>query len=305
MTNQWNASKITDLSGKIAIVTGANSGLGLETTRELSRNHAKVYMACRNLEKAEIAFQDIKVENPDADIEIVKLNLGDLESVRIFSEKIHVKIDHLDLLINNAGVMAIPYRKTKDGFESQIGINHFGHYALTGLLMDLIRNAKNARVVNVSSLAHTSGVMNFDDLMFENGRKYTRFTSYSQSKLANLLFSNELQRYFESKNIDAISVGVHPGVADTSLLDHFKLGFVKKIFPFYKNSIQSSAKGALSSLRAATASDVSGGDFYGPDGNKGMVGFPIKIQSSDSSRNLEDAKKLWQVSKELTKVKYE
>lgn len=303
--NKWDLEQIPDLTGIIAVVTGANSGLGKETTRVLCQKNAKVFMACRNLEKAKIAYDEIKDQNSDAKIEILHLDLSNLTSVRKFSEILHKKINHIDLLFNNAGVMAIPYGETIDGFELQIGINHLGHFALTGLLLDLLRNANKPRVINVSSMAQKSGEIDFDDLFFKKGRKYTRFGAYSQSKLANVLFTYELQRFFENNNIPAISVAVHPGVADTGLLDHFPFIIAKKIFPFYKNRIQTAAMGALPSLRAATDSNVKGGEYYGPDGVKNMQGYPVRQKSSDLSYSQVKAKKLWDISQKLTGVIFE
>ncbi len=303
--NKWTINQIPDLSNKVAVVTGANSGLGKETTLELSRKHAKVIMACRNIDKAQKAFDEIKKEIPYATIKILQLDLGDLESIRSFSFSLHEYTNHLDLLINNAGVMATPFEKTKDGFEQQFGINHLGHYALTGLVLDLLSKAKNARVINVSSMAHKNGEIDFDDLFYEKGRKYTRFGAYAQSKLANVFFTYELQRFFDENNLDIISVAVHPGVADTGLLDHFPFIIAKKIFPFYKNRIQTAKLGAYPSLRAATDSNIYGGEYYGPDGLKNMQGYPVQQKSSNLSYNKDIAKRLWEVSKNLTDVVYQ
>ena len=304
-SEKWNVNQIPDLSNKIVVVTGANSGLGKETTLELSRKHAKIFMACRNLTKAQNAFEEIKKEVPDADIQILKLDLGDLNSIRSFSETLHQLTNHVDILINNAGIMATPYEKTKDEFEQQFGINHLGHFALTGLLLDLLKQTTQTRVVNVSSLAHKAGELDFDDLFYTQGRKYTRFGAYSQSKLANLYFSYELQRFFDKNNFCIISVAVHPGVADTGLLDHFPFIIAKKLFPFYKNNIQSAKMGALPSLRAATDFAVKGGEFYGPDGAKSMRGYPICQKSSNLSYDEKIAKELWDISIKMTEVDYE
>jgi NAD(P)-dependent dehydrogenase (short-subunit alcohol dehydrogenase family) len=219
MMNHWTAEDIPDQTGKIVIVTGANSGLGFEDTRALAKKGASVVMACRSIDKAEDAARRIRAEHPAADLTIMPLDLASLDSVRQFAQDFAQRYKTLNLLINNAGVMALPHRReTADGFEMQIGTNHLGHFALTGLLMPLIASTPGARVVSVSSGAHRYSRINFDDLQAE--KSYGRWPAYGQSKLANLLFTYELQRRFEAAGMDAIAVAAHPGYANTHLQRH-------------------------------------------------------------------------------------
>ena len=199
MKNKWTAENIPDLSGKVIIVTGANSGIGFEAAKEFARNGAETILACRSIEKATKALDRLKSEIPDAKAEIIQLDLASLKSIHKFAEKFKKDYSRLDVLVNNAGIMAVPYRKTEDGFESQVGINHLGHFALTSLLYDLLASTADARVVNVSSTGHTMGKMDFDNFMYEDGEGYSRFEAYGRSKLANLLFTYELDRRFKRR----------------------------------------------------------------------------------------------------------
>ena len=210
MSQKWTANDIPDLTGKVIIVTGANSGIGWEAVKVFAEKGAHVVMACRNITKGKQAQRDVSGSS-----EVAQLNLASLASVRAFADQFKAKHDKLDILVNNAGVMAIPYRKTEDGFEMQFGTNHLGHFALTGLLLEQLLASKKSRVVNVSSMAHEQGTMNWDDLAWE--RDYSEWGAYGMSKLANLLFTYELQRKFEAAGVDAISTGCHPGYAATNL----------------------------------------------------------------------------------------
>ncbi len=262
MSEQWTVEKMPDLSGRLAVVTGANSGIGFETTRELARKGAHVVMACRNLEKAQAAQQEILSETPGALLEVIQLDLADLAAVHEFVDAFNQRHNTLDILINNAGVMAIPRRTTADGFEMQFGADHLGHFALTGLLLEPILQTPRARIVTVSSMMHQRGKINFDDLQGEGS--YNKNGAYSQSKLANLLFAFELQRKLEAIGASAISVGAHPGYAATNLqfagprMEHSTIG---TILMQIGNGLfaQSAAMGALPLLYAATATDVQGG----------------------------------------------
>jgi NAD(P)-dependent dehydrogenase (short-subunit alcohol dehydrogenase family) len=235
-------------------------------------------------------------------VEIMPLDLSSLQSVREFSEAFKAKYDHLNVLVNNAGIMMVPYGVTQDGFERQLGINHLGHFALTGLLLDIIKVTPGARVVNVSSLAHQGGELDFDDLMYEGGRGYDRQAAYGQSKLANLLFTYELERKFEKHGLEAMAVAAHPGVSNTHLADHFPA--VKILRPIIGRILQSAAMGALPVLRAAVDPDVTGGQYYGPDGKNERSGFPVVVSSSEASHNQADAQNLWEISEEFTGVHY-
>lgn len=303
----WDVEDIGEYEDEIAIITGANSGLGLSATKILAEHGAKVIMACRSLDKAKDAKQEIIEELDDPDLEVMKLDLSSLESVESFAGKFREEYDSLDILCNNAGLMALPRRETKDGFEMQLGVNHLGHFALTAHLIDMIIDS-SGRVVNQSSMAHEDAEIDFDDLMGEEN--YSKWSAYGQSKLANLLFTYELDRRLKEKDIEVESVGCHPGVSDTNLfregpkMEHSKIKlYFGKIFS--KILGQSPDKGCLPMVYAATSEEIEGGEYIGPDGFKQMRGYPEKQESSKASHNEEDAKKLWERSEELTNVKFE
>lgn len=296
--DKWTLENIPDQRGKIVIVTGANSGIGYEAARALARKGANVIMACRSLEKGEAAVAQIRRENLQGDVILRQLDLADLSSVRNFADEFLAEYKQLNILINNAGVMAIPYRKTKDGFEMQFGTNHLGHFALTGLLFELLKNTPNSRVVTVSSYAHIVGKINFDDLNSE--KSYQKWLAYGQSKLANLLFAYELQRRSAKKGDNPISIAVHPGYAATNLQNS------SSFFSFTNNFMaQSQEMGALPTLYAATNPEIEGGEFIGPDGFLAQRGYPHKARSSARSYDPETAQRLWQVSEELTGVRFD
>jgi NAD(P)-dependent dehydrogenase (short-subunit alcohol dehydrogenase family) len=297
MADKWTATDIPDQSGRLAIVTGANSGLGLVISRELARAGARVIMACRNVEKGEEAARSITAGS----VEVRELDLADLDSVRAFAANMP---DHLDLLVNNAGVMASPRRLTKDGFESQFGTNHLGHFALTGLLLGRLLAAPEPRVVTESSTAHRTGKINFDDLHGE--RRYVRWLAYGQSKLANLMFAFELQRRATEAGTNLKSVAAHPGYAATNLQ------FAAP--PWYERAVmavtnalfaQSAEMGALPTLYAATVADVPDGAFVGPDGPKEQRGYPKVVTAAGKAYDEQAWRRLWEVSEELTGVHYE
>lgn len=298
MTSQWTAEDIPNLAGKIAIVTGANSGIGYEMVRALSRKGATVILACRNKDKGEAAVRQIGQEYPVARAELMQLDLSSLASIHHFADEFIHHYDRLDILINNAGIMRPPFGKTADGFELQFGTNHLGHFALTGLLLDLIIRTPRARVVMVSSLGHRFGKIDFDNLNADKG--YDAGVAYGQSKLANLLFTYELHRRFRGAGVDAIAAAAHPGwTAGTNLVVHWWM--VRLLNPFIG---QKPSMGALPALYAATAPDVQGGEYYGPRSWGGMRGYPTKAQSSTRSYDMDVAVKLWAVSEELTGVRY-
>ena len=297
MPTHWTAENIPDLTGKVAIVTGANSGIGYEMARALARKQAMVILACRNQDKGKAAIRQIAQENPAAKTELMPLDLSDLAAVRRFAAEFARHYQRLDLLINNAGIMQIPFGKTADGFELQFGTNHLGHFALTGLLLDFIIRTPQARVITGCSYGHRFGKIDFDHLQGE--KDYDRQRAYAQSKLANILFTYELQRHFERAGVDAISVAAHPGWTITNLQAHWRM--IRMLNPFIG---QKPKMGALPTLYAATAPDVRGGDYYGPNGWQGLRGYPTKILSSDHSYDPVVAARLWTVSEALTGVRY-
>jgi len=295
MKNHWTTENIPNLKGKTAIVTGSNSGIGFETAKAIAAKGARLNMAIRNIEKGKKAADAILKEFPDADIKVTDLDLGSLASVTAFSESFVKKNQRLDILVNNAGVMMPPYGTTVDGFELQFGTNHLGHYALTGLLLPLLIKTKRSRVVNVSSYAHKAGKINFDDL--DSKQNYNKMAAYGQSKLANLLFTYELQRRFENAGSDSLATAAHPGWTQTNLQRHS--GGARFLNPVFW---QKPPMLALPTLRAATGTDASGGDYYGPRGFMEMQGTPVKVKSNGLSHDIDTARRLWDVSEELTGV---
>lgn len=302
----WTTADTPDLTGKVIVVTGANSGIGYEAAKEFARNGAQTILACRNLMKAQEALNSIQAEIPKAPAGIMQLDLASLASIHQFADTFKQKYDRLDVLVNNAGIMMVPYGLTADGFERQFGTNHLGHFALTGLLMEMLLNTAGSRVVNISSGGHRMGNMDFDNLMFKDGEGYSRASAYGRSKLANLLFTYELQRRYEANGARAIAVAAHPGGSNTNLSRYLEdLWYVRLAMPIMKRMLQSAAMGALPTLRAAVDPHVQGGEYYGPDGLMEQRGYPVLVQSSNAAHNLSDAKKLWQVSEALTGVVFE
>ena len=301
---KWNVNNIPDLTGKVAVITGATSGIGLESAREMARAGARVILAIRNLEKGKIALEDIQRDVPYGQLDIIELNLASQESVRRFAAEFNSQYDRLDILLNNAGIMMVPYGLTEDGFELQFGTNHLGHFALTGLLMERLIETPGARVVNVSSSAHYGGKIDFSNLQFENG-SYSPMASYSQSKLANLLFTFELQRRLDAAGHDVKALAAHPGISSTGLFDHLVPDWLSWMAQYgVKFLFQSSAMGALPNLRAAVDLEAEGGQYYGPDGKGERSGYPIVVSSTSAARDPESALKLWDISEKLTGVSY-
>ncbi|NJD57969.1 MAG: short-chain dehydrogenase [Anaerolineales bacterium] len=305
MSENWTVNNIPDLTGKVIIVTGANSGIGLEAAREFARKGATTILACRNMDKARAALKSILAEIPQARAEIMQLDLASLNSIRSFADEFKSRYDRLDVLVNNAGIMMVPYRQTEDGFEAQFGTNHLGHFALTGLLIDLLEKTPGSRVVNISSGGHRMGNMDFNNLLYRGGKGYSRISAYGRSKLANLLFTYELERRLERNGSNPIAVAAHPGLADTHLADHFAGGHLKRFSHIYmKYLAQSASMGALPGIRAAVDPQVRGGQYYGPGGPRERSGYPIVVESNQASHNEADAEHLWQKSEELTGVSY-
>jgi NAD(P)-dependent dehydrogenase (short-subunit alcohol dehydrogenase family) len=305
MANKWTAQDIPDQTGRLAVVTGANSGLGLVTARELARAGATVIIACRNTAKGEQALATIRSAVPGARAEVGELDLADLASVRAFAARVSETNDRVDLLINNAGVMAPPRRTTADGFESQLGTNHLGHFALTGLLLPRLLAAANPRVVTLSSAVHGIGRINFDDLQGE--RRYNRWRAYGQSKLANLLFTFELQHRASAAGTELESMAAHPGYAATNLqtagpeiaAERWGMAVANRVIA------QSADMGALPTLYAATVPDLPGGTFVGPGAWRGMRGYPRVTSAGAHAYDTGTAIRLWEVSEDLTGVPFD
>jgi NAD(P)-dependent dehydrogenase (short-subunit alcohol dehydrogenase family) len=305
MAAKWTAAEIPDQHGRLAVVTGANSGLGTATARELARAGAAVVAACRNVAKGEQAAAGIRADARDADIQVRELDLADLGSVRAFAEAFRDEHPRLDLLINNAGVMAPPRRLTRDGFESQFGTNHLGHFALTGLLLARLLAAPAPRVVTVSSTGHRIGTIKFDDLQGERG--YNNWRWYGQSKLANLLFCFELQRRATAAGTRLLSLASHPGYASTNLQFAGPATWYERGMGAVGNRVfaQSAEMGALPTLYAATEPNILGGSFIGPDGFMEQRGHPQIVTAAKKAYDEAVARRLWEVSEQLTGVHYE
>ena len=294
---RWTNDDIPDQTGRTVLITGANSGLGLRSAQALAAKGARVLLACRNAEKAARALDEVRATSTGPAPEVVPLDLADLDSVRAAAEDVAGRVESLDVLMNNAGIMATPKARTPQGFESQLGTNHLGHFALTGLVLPQLQRAAAPRVISTSSQAHRMGRMRWDDLQWERG--YERWRAYGQSKLANLLFMRELARRVPA----IVSAAAHPGWAATHLQSG--VGLAKR-FSALGNRVfaQSDAMGALPQLYAATMPDVSSGEYFGPDGMFERAGHPTRVGMTQSARNDADAARLWDVSEQLTGVRY-
>jgi len=306
--SSWGTADIPSQAGRVAVVTGTNSGLGHVTARELARAGATVVMTSRDEGRGADARQRVSDAVPDGDVRLEALDLASLASIRSFAERIAASYDGIDLLVNNAGVMAIPRATTADGFEMQLGTNHLGHFALTGLLLRSLLSRTGSRVVTVSSAAHKIGSINFDDLLSE--KRYWTWGAYGQSKLANLLFTYELQRRLDAAGASTISVAAHPGYSSTNLqavgpqqsgnkLMGLLMSFGNLAFG------QSADDGALPQLYAATAPDVAGGQFFGPSRLMESRGAPKLVDSTAKSKDKAVAARLWAASEELTDVRFD
>ena len=295
---KWTLDNIPNQNDRMAIVTGANTGIGFETAAALVAKNATVVMACRNRQKAEDAIKRIRERTPEAKLEFIELDLASLASIERFAEAFRADHDSLDLLINNAGVMIPPFGTTEDGFELQFGCNHLGHFALTGRLLDLLEATEGSRVVTVSSMAHRQGKMDFDNLNAERG--YSAMPAYAQSKLANLLFTFELERQLDAAGSQVVASAAHPGWTGTDLQRHS--GFIRFLNFFFA---QTPPMGALPTLRAATDPIVESGDYFGPKGIYEMRGYPVKVGTTAAAKNELDARRLWEVSDKLTGVSSE
>jgi NAD(P)-dependent dehydrogenase (short-subunit alcohol dehydrogenase family) len=307
MTDAWTIESIPDQSGKTYIVTGANSGIGYEAAMALAKKRASVVLACRSPERSQAAADRIRAAAPGATLELAPLDLASLRSVRSFADWFQRTHDRLDVLVNNAGVMAIPRAVTEDGFEMKLATNHLGHFALTGLLLGRLLASGPSRVVNVSSMVHTMGKFDWNDLQLEH--RYSKWMSYGRSKLANLFFTYELARRLEARGAPVLSVACHPGYAATNLQSvgpRLSGSAVSGALMALGNAVfaQTAAAGAWPTLRAATAPDVQNGDFYGPSGPMHMAGAPEKQASHRRSYDKGEAARLWEASVKLTGVSY-
>jgi NAD(P)-dependent dehydrogenase (short-subunit alcohol dehydrogenase family) len=301
MSRKWTADDIPDQHGKVAIVTGANSGLGAVTALELARHGAEVVMACRNVEQGEAAAEAVRAVATGPAPNVHELDLASLDSVRRFAGELSGR--RVDVLVNNAGVMMTPRRSTVDGFELQLGTNHLGHFALTGLLLDELQKSDAARIVTLSSNEHKGGRIDFDDLQLE--RVYSPRGAYQRSKLANAVFAIELDRRLRNARSPAISVFAHPGYAATNLQSSGPTGVAKALMAISNRLVaQRAERGALPALYAASAPSVQGGDYYGPDGPAEMRGFPKKVRAIDDAYDPDIGARLWTVSEALTGVRY-
>ncbi|MCV7285196.1 SDR family NAD(P)-dependent oxidoreductase [Mycolicibacterium wolinskyi] len=300
---KWTEADVPDQTGRIAIVTGSNTGLGYETARALAAKGAHVVIAVRNLDKGREAVDRMRVAAPKADLKLQALDVGSLDSVRTAADELRSAYPRIDLLINNAGVMYPPKQTTVDGFELQFGTNHLGPFTLTGLLLDHLLPVEGSRVVAVASIAHRiQAKIHFDDLQWERG--YNRVAAYGQSKLSNLLFTYELQRRLAAAGKPTIAVAAHPGISNTELMRHIPGSTLPGFNQLAGLVTNSPAMGALATLRAATEPGVRGGQYYGPDGFRELRGYPKLVNSSSQSHDSDLQRRLWSVSEELTGVTY-
>ena len=298
MTSKRN--DILSAKGRIAIVTGANAGLGYATALGLARKDITVVLACRNLEKAGAARERILVELPHARLDVMQLDLASLDDVRRFASDFRSRYGRLDILVNNAGLMVPPYSVTEDGFESQFGVNYLGHFLLTGQLLDLMPDSPESRVVTLSSLAHRFGHIRFDDLQWE--KKYAKWPAYGQSKLACLMFALELQRRLEAAGRKILSLAAHPGSSRTELQRN--TGALETLMGTFRFMSQTAAEGALPTLHAVLNPGVKGGEYFGPSGFQELTGDVKPARLSKAARDKKTAARLWSVSEQLAGARF-
>ncbi len=294
MKKYWSLDEVGSLSKKVVIVTGSNTGMGFEAAKVFATKGATVILACRSIEKAEQAKTKILLDCATAKVEVIQLNLGDLSSVRDFANEFSSKYNRLDILVNNAGLVAKTYSKTVDGFETQMGVNYVGHFALTGLLFDILKQTPKSRIVNISSMGHKVGTSNFKDLIFTH--KYPYMKSYCSSKLANLFFTYELNRRVKDANLNMKVLAAHPGAVRTNLSEGFN--------PLLNGLFQDAYQGALSGIRAALDTNAKGGMFFGPDGIIESKGQPILRKSTKLAKNKQIAKHYFDETEKITGVNF-
>lgn len=309
MAGHWTTAQIPPQLGRVAVITGANSGLGLETAIALAQAGAKVIMACRSPDKAAAALSELRARVPQADAELMRLDLASLASVREFADSFKAQHARLDLLINNAGILGVPLTHTVDGFESQMGTNHLGHFALSGLLIERLLSTAGARIITVGSLGHwRAGGLDPEDLSYQH-TPYTPFAGYCKSKLANLLFVLELSRRLQARGAPLIAAAAHPGGAATNIKKSegpLRAAFERAIAPVVsKFLINTAAMGALPTLYAATMPGVQNNDYFGPDGFMEFRGHqPRPAKRHRSALDAELAQRLWQASARATGVSF-
>ena len=295
----YSEADVPEQTGKVFFVTGANTGIGFETARILAERNARVLLGCRSEREATVAVNEIRLLNPSADVAWVPLDLASLHSISNAAEIVRCE-SRLDGLINNAGVMMPPLSQTEDGFELQFGVNHLGHFALTGLLLSFLMARDSARIATVSSLAHRRGEIDYQDIHAKG--RYSRLGRYQMSKLANILFMLELHRRLQSVNSSVLSVASHPGAAATDLGRHT---FIEKAFVFFRPLFNSPLEGALPTLLAVTGEAVEGGHYYGPQGFLELRHSASQVQTAKKARNEANAARLWDISEALTRVEYD
>ena len=303
--NRWTLNNMPDLTGKIIIVTGANSGIGYEATKAFAMANAKVIMGCRNLERATEAKEKISKEFPKADLDLILLDLMDFDSIKSFANEINKSYSKIDILLNNAGIMTVPYGETKNGLEQQIGVNHFGHFYLTMNLLKLINKTPNSRIVNIASIAHRYGKLKPESFVYSQNKKYNKTFAYAQTKLANLLFTYGLKERLEEKNSNIKVIAAHPGVTRTNLGRHLNSLRSKPVSWLIDRFNQPTPQGALPGIRACTDPNAKSGEYYGPDGFYAIKGYPVIEKSTKRSHSKELQDILWQHSENLTKQKIE
>ena len=296
--NKWNIDQVPSQPGKVAIVTGANSGIGYEVTLSLIKKDFEVVMACRNMQKAEKVKAKILHVYPRAIITLMKVDTSSLKEVKIFADQFHQHYNKLHLLINNAGIMMSPYKVTEEGFENQLATNYIGHFALTGLLLPTLLSTVGSRIVTLSSLSYKWSKIVFDDLHSE--KSYSKTKAYGQSKRACLMFAFELQRRLSAAGYDTVSIAAHPGLSKTNL-DQYYPALIRPLGNLF---LQPAAKGALPILYAALDKNLKGGEFIGPDGFQQMRGYPTKVEADEYSNNKVIAERLWSKSEKITNVFY-
>lgn len=302
---KWTADDIPDLTGKVVVVTGGNSGIGYGAVKAVARKGAETIIASRSPERGQRALDALRAEIPDAKAELMTLDLTSLASVERFATEFAERYQRLDVLANNAGIMVIPYGKTEDGFERQVGTNHLGHFALTGRLLDLLLATPGARVVNVSSLAHKRAELDLDNLLYEKGG-YGEWPAYGRSKLLNMLFTFELQRRFERAGVDAHALAAHPGFSASNLTGHMAERLHMRIgLAIFNRLIQGADMGALPTLRAATDPKATGGQYFGPGRLNETTGHPVLVEASAEAHDEAVARRLWEMSEDLTWVRFQ
>lgn len=308
---KWSLKEVPNLQDKVVVITGANRGIGFEAATIFAQHKATVIIACRDIEKGQQAVEKLRGKNPSASIQLMKLDLASLKSIKDFVQEFTHKYSRIDILVNNAGVMMTPQIKTQDGFDLQFGINHLGHFALTSLLFDILKKTKGSRIVTMSSTVHATGKIYFEDVNWTKRKDFTPYKAYEQSKLANIMFAYELDREIKQHNLDMMSIAVHPGFAKTNLqATGLKMGkgiqtrLFRLAFFIAGFFAQSAKMGCLPIIMASTSDQVTGGEYIGPNKFGQNRGYPEKVTSSELSHNAEIATKLWNISETLTGTQF-